>query len=363
MTTCRRSIVEALLDREVCQSTADASSSALAYPQSSPSRYNAIWRQKVIQWYFTVVAALRRQHVASSASTTGSSSSNADFNPFDRSMVHVSASLLDGYLASLSGERAMRFRRDCSAYQLLATTCLLMGMRLAQHESIKEGHELRRRAEDSEEGGGGGGELKRAKTHRTNMNDAAPEETAAATATRVVIPTASTILRISAAPKSITERHVLSMVNELTGSRSFPRSGKVVTALDYIRALSSSHSARLEEEDVPVFLGPDDAEEARRLADIALVDPTFIPRRPAVLACAVITLALSKSHASSDIVRRSVRRSVLGRFVDDDDLVRAVHVAESDLRALRSAPTSRDVRRAIIVVPPPPSHLIPLEDD
>ena len=63
--------------------------------------------------------------------------------------------------------------------------------------------------------GGGGGELKRAKTHRTNMNDAAPEETAAATATRVVIPTASTRLRISAAPKSITERHVLSMVNEL----------------------------------------------------------------------------------------------------------------------------------------------------
>ncbi|KAL3809219.1 hypothetical protein ACHAXA_005426 [Cyclostephanos tholiformis] len=347
MTTSRRTIVEALQYREARQSIV---SSYVLTDTSPPSRINAVWRQKVIHWYFTVVAALRRQHAASSAASPGSSSS--DVNPFDRTMVHVSASLLDGYLASLSGERAMRYKRR-AAYQLLATTCLLLGMRLARHESIKE---------DLVSTDGGGG-LKRAKTHRTNMNDAINEASTAA-ATRVAIPTAATILRISAAPMSITERHVLAMVNELTGSRSFPRSGGVVTALDYVRALSSSFPSSGytdEEEDLPVSLGPDGAEEARRLADLALVDSTYPPLRPAVLACAVISLVLSKSSSSSDVVRRCVHRSVLGRLADDPELVRAACKAESHLRVLRSEPPSRDARRAIIA--PPTSHLIPLEDD
>jgi hypothetical protein len=388
MITSRRSIVEALLDREVRQSTTPTTdaSSALAYPRLSPSRHNAIWRQKVIRWYFAVVAALRRRHHAASSlaliessSSSSSSSSNAappEVNPFDRSMVHVAASLLDGYLASLSGERAMRYSRDCAAYQLLATTCLLLGMRLAQHESIREGRETGglHRAENSvAEVGGGGMELRRAKTHRMNMNDAEPEKTSAATsaavATRVFIPTASTMLRISSAPKSITERHVLSMVGELTGSRSFPRAGgcKVVTALDYVRALTSSP----DDDGAPVALGHADAEEARRIADFALIESTpSVHRRPAVLACAAVVLALSRSPSASsssspsDAVRRSVHRSILGRYADDDELLRDARVAESELRALRSAPPSRDVRRAIVVAPiPPSSHLIPLEDD
>jgi len=236
-------MVEALLDREARQSIAASDDGTIAFP--SPSRVNAVWRQKVIHWYFTVVAALRRQHAAVVAGESAGESSSA--NPFDRAMVHVSASLLDNYLASLPSVRALRYRRDCAAYQLLATTCLLLGMRLAQHDLIEE--------EEKADGGGGGEEgqmgpsgLKRAKTHRTNMNEApesaaAPAVVAIPARPRVALPTASTILRISAAPKSISERHVLAMARELTGSRAFP-SSRVVTALDYVRALSSSSTCR-----------------------------------------------------------------------------------------------------------------------
>jgi len=371
-------MVEALLDREARQSNAASGGSgdgSIAFPP--PSRVNAVWRQKVIHWYFTVVAALRRQHAAVVAGeSAGESSSSA--NPFDRAMVHVSASLLDNYLASLPGERALRYRRDCAAYQLLATTCLLLGMRLVQHDLIKEEEEEEEEEEKKADGGvrGGGGQmgqsgLKRAKTHRTNMNEA--PETAAAPAVvatparpRVAIPNASTILRISAAPKSISERHVLAMARELTGSRAFPRS-RVVTALDYVRALSSSATCVVDdEEDLPISLGPDDAEEARRLADLALGDASFPPRRPCALACAVVSLALmsrssSSTSAADAVVRKFVHRSVLGRGADDPGLVQAARAAESDLRVLRSAPSSRDAGRATAASPA--AHLIPLEEE
>ena len=293
-------MVEALLDREARQSIAAFGGSVdgtIAFPP--PSRINAVWRQKVIHWYFTVVSALRRQHAAAAVVAGSSAVESSSANPFDRAMVHVSASLLDNYLASLPGERALRYRRDCAAYQLLATTCLLLGMRLAQHDQIKEEEE--EEEEEKAEADGGEGQLgqsglKRAKTHRTNMNEA--PETAAAPAVvahparpRVAIPTASTILRISAAPKSISERHVLAMARELTGSRAFPRS-RVVTALDYVRALSSSATRVVDGEDPHVSLGPDDAEEARRLADLALGDASFLPRRPCALACAAVSLPL-----------------------------------------------------------------------
>lgn len=364
-------MVEALLDREARQSIAASGGSGdgtIAFP--SPSHVNAVWRQKVIHWYFTVVAALRRQHAAVVAGESAGESSSA--NPFDRAMVHVSASLLDNYLASLPSVRALRYRRDCAAYQLLATTCLLLGMRLARHDLIKE----------EEKADGGGGEegqmgpsgLKRAKTHRTNMNEAPESAAAPAVAAiparpRVALPTASTILRISAAPKSMSERHVLAMARELTGSRAFPRS-RVVTALDYVRALSSSSTrVVVDEEDqhLPISLGPDDAEEARRLADLALGDASFPPRRPCALACAVVSLALmsrsspTSASASDAVVRRCVHRSVLGRGAGDPGLVRAARAAESDLRVLRSAPSSGDAGRSTAA--PPAAHLIPLEDD
>jgi hypothetical protein len=393
-------MVEALLDLEARQSIAACGVSGddgtIAF-LPSPSRINAVWRQKVIRWYFTVVAALRRQHaaaVASAVSSAGEGSSSAA-NPFDRAMVHVSASLLDNYLASLPGERASRYRRDCAAYQLLATTCLLLGMRLAQHD-----HLIRDEEEEKEGGGGqqrGRSGLKRAKTQRTNMNEV--PETAAAVAPppparprAAAMPTASAILRMSAAPKSISERHVIAMARELTGSRAFPRSG-VVTALDYVRALSSpatrvvvapptppsSSPAAADDDgdggDPPVSLGPEDAEEARRLADLALVgDGSFPRRRPCALACAVVSLALLSGRSSAPpsasrappldeaLVRRCVHRSVLGRGTGDPGLVRSARAAESDLRALRSAPPSAGGEGRAAAAPPA-AHLIPLEDD
>jgi hypothetical protein len=143
-----------------------------------------------------------------------------------------------------------------------------------------------------------------------------------------------------------------------------------VTALDYVRALSSSSTrVVVDEEDqhLPISLGPDDAEEARRLADLALGDASFPPRRPCALACAVVSLALmsrsspTSASASDAVVRRCVHRSVLGRGAGDPGLVRAARAAESDLRVLRSAPSSGDAGRSTAA--PPAAHLIPLEDD
>ncbi|KAL3782797.1 hypothetical protein ACHAW5_000513 [Stephanodiscus triporus] len=388
----RRSMIEALLEREARQqpsaqaagagSAGDGDATTIAFP--SPSRVNAVWRQKVIRWYFAVVAALRRQHAAAAAAVVVVAGPSAEgsscVNPFDRAMVHVSASLLDNYLASLPTEKALRYKRDCAAYQLLATTCLLLGMRLARHDLFED------RAEEGGGGGGGGIQrgqpgLRRAKTHMTNMNEVPKTKTIATAVSKepsVAIPTAATILRISAAPKSISERHVLAMVRELTGSRAFPRS-RVVLALDYVRALSSSatrvasasysadgggHDDDDEDEDLPVSLGPDDAEEARRLADLALVGDAYLPPcRPGVLACAVVSLALSRSafrtsSSTADVVRRCVRRSVFGPSgAEDPDLVRAARGIESNLRLLRATMTTTTTTVA------PAAHLIPLEDD
>lgn len=334
----------------------------------SRSMLNAVWRQKVIHWYFTIIAALERQHTASSAVDS----------PFNRASVHVTASLLDNYLMSLPSERALRYKHDRPAYQLLATTCLLLGMRLAQHDQIKES---RKRAASSagssnatEEHQGSG--LKRAKTHRMNMNEASattggvnmtpktPSPPPPAATSSTAIPNAATLLRISAAPKSISEQHVLSMVREMTGSRAFPRS-RVVTALDFIEALavSSGTQARNEEdEEVMTTLGPEVAEDACRLVDASLRSARFLGCRPSVVACAAITLALARS-SSVDIDLTSLRQQVcLAIFgaESDPEIQFAVRKAESTFLAMQVGVTSsRSNARQVV----PTTHLIPLEDD
>lgn len=348
MMAAQRSMVDALLDREAHQSRGgDEGVTTL--------RLNAVWRQKVMHWYFTLVAALRRQHSAAAVESTNidtSSDITSSTNPFNRASVHVSASLLDNYLMSLPSERAMRYKHDRPAYQLLATTCLLLGMRLAQHDQIKESRqqESADAANDDEQQGG----LKRAKTHRMNMNAATVAP--GATAPAVAIPNAATILRISSAPKSITEKHILSMVREMTGSRSFPRS-KVVTALDFINALGSS-STRVN--DSSVSLGPAEVEEASRLADVLLRDVSFLSCRPSVVACAVITLALARSDSVANLDMSSLRQMVHHSiFGPEGDLALLVSVRQAESKLLVGAPASRNPARRVV----PTTHLIPLEDE
>lgn len=349
----RRSTVDALLEREARQSSAVVNDAA-ASDSSAPPRPNAVWRRKVIHWYFTLVAALRRQHAAARAGDDVP-------NPFDRSSVHVTAFLLDNYLASLPAEAAVRYGRDRPAYQLLATTCLLLGMRLAQHDRIRE---ARRDREEAAEGKEGGRPLKRAKTHRAQMDSAAAGGTTnspppAPPSGGVAIPNAAAILRISAAPKSLSERHVLSMVREVTGARSFPRA-RVVTPLDFVRALRSPRTV-VDGEDGYVSLGPNDVEEASRLADVAVKDAELAGCRPSVVACASIALALARSDGvdlNMALLRQRVQYSIFGTH-DDPALLTPVMRTEASLLASVQvrAPLSRN--RQIV----PTAHLIPLEDE
>lgn len=341
----QRTMVDALLERESRQMSITRDD---VKASGTPSRLNAVWRQKVIHWYFTLITALRRQHSTAAESTSGGIN-----NPFCRISVHVTASLLDNYLMSLPSERALRYKHDRPAYQLLATTCLLLGMRLAQHDQIKEAS-LREAADHHQGGEELQGGLKRAKTHRTKMNEVSTTATPG-----VAIPNAATILRISAAPKSISEQHILSMVREMTGSRSFPRS-KVVTPLDFIHVTCAT-STHVSEDGSSISLGPDDVEEACRIADASLRDASFSGQRPSVVACAVLTLALARSNSVSlgvASLRREVYHSIFGT---KDDPVLQASIRETESNLLRSihigVPSSRN--RHVV----PTTHLIPLEDE
>eukprot|EP01083_Nonionella_stella_P115562 342776_1 len=121
MDSQRRIMVDTLLEQEAGQQSRGSDGSSV---DDASSRINAIWRKKVIYWFFSVVGALRRQH---SAAATNQASNY----PFSRASIYISVSLLDSYLMSLPHERAIRYKHDRQAYQLLATTCLLLGMRLA----------------------------------------------------------------------------------------------------------------------------------------------------------------------------------------------------------------------------------------
>jgi len=357
MTSSIQTAVGYLLEREVRQTSNSNTPEGVNFSGcglTTRLNLNAVWRQKVVHWYFTLVAALRRQHF-----TAVETSSSRTDNPFSRASVHAAVHFLDNYLMSLPSERALRYKRDRPAYQLLATTCLLLGMRLTQLDQIKEkearkeetaGHHTL--GEDLQGG------LKRAKTHRTNMNEVSAPTVARTTSAGVAIPNAAAILRISAAPESMSEHDILFMVREMTGSASFPRS-KVVTALHFIDALCgiSTHAS----EDSPISLGPADTEDACRLTDATLRDTRFSGLRPSVLACAVVTHTLARSYSvnlSLAFLRRKVYHSIFG--TEDDPLLQAsVRKAESNLLGSIQvgAPPSRN-RHAV-----PTTHLIPLEDE
>jgi len=336
---------------------------------SSEARLHSIWREKVIRWYFSIVSALDRQHQA------------VDDSPFNRTSVHITAALLDSYLLALPSELSLRYKHDRAAYQLLATSCLLLGMRLTQHDQQRS-HQV-----TSESGSSSGsdhptGQLKRARTHRDHMDQADHQERGveavngtpsrpteghhAVSTTVAVIPTAATILQMSAAPKTISESKVLTMVREVTGSRAFPRS-HVITALDYIRSLSTSTQV----EDNDVTLTPEEAEEAYRLVDISLRDVTLVGCRPSVVASAAITLALFMfRHGSHDVatLRQDVYATIFGEDADPAFLVAARKVEAKVLAAAHQAthvhaPRQMQIMNPHIMHNHVTAHLIPLEDD
>lgn len=338
--------VDSLLEGEILQ----ASNSDTLGDDRNPgpaARLNAVWRQKVVGWYFTVVAALRVRH---SHSTAVDSSSGSIVSPSNRASVHVAVSLLDNYLMSLPSERALRYQHDRAAYQLLATTCLLLGLRLAQLDRSEATNANERAATDPRP-------LKRAKTHRTNMHEAPAVAAARMAPADVAIPNASALLRLVDAPASISERRVASLAREMTGSPSFPR-GKVVTALHFVAALRGART-RVAEDGSSLSLGPADAEVAVRLADASLGESTFLGLRPSVLACAVVTLALGRSisiNLQLPSIRQKVYKSIFGTEYDSH-LQFLARKTESNLLGFIHVDALASRNRLST------THLIPMEDE
>jgi len=333
----RRSKVDALLEQETRQQLNPSS--------CSTTRLNSAWRHKVVHWYFKLVGALHRQNTTASSNNGTSRTSS---NPFNRTTVHISAYLLDNYLMSLPQEQAMRYRHNRPAYQLLATTCLLLGIRIAKHDAIKSSLSSAQDVNEppAEQSCG----MKRAKKC-TNMSLMSASSTDSGPSSSppsppgIAIPNATTILSMSAAPNSITEQNVLDMVKKLTSSRDFPRS-KVVTALDYIYALSASSTQVSEEDGQSISLRPQDVEEASRIADTLLSDVNIISTPPSVVACAIITL-VSRSNALNNLdmasIRQKVYYSIFGSKVDPD----------LQIATLRAETT-------VGVTAPPPRHRRPV---
>ena len=335
MAADHRSKVDALLEQETHQQLNSS---------CSTTRLNAAWRHKVVHWYFKLVGALHRQNTTTASFDT----SRTSVDPFNRTTVHTSAYLLDSYLMSLPQEQAMRYRHNRPAYQLLATTCLLLGIRIAKHDAVKSSPNAQDVNKSPAKQSFG---MKRAKKC-TNMSlmsatssDSGPSSPSSSSP-GIAIPNATTILSMSAAPNTITEQNVLDMVKKLTSSRDFPRS-KVVTTLDYIYALSASSTQVSEEDGQSISLGPEDVEEASRITDTLLSDVNIISTPPSVVACAIITLALSTSNILNNLdmtsIRQKVYYSIFGSKIDPD----------LQIATLRAETT-------VGVTAPPPRHRRPV---
>ena len=286
------------------------------------------WREKVIHWFFTVVSVLGRNQSAGAR------------HPFNRATVHHTIALMDNYLASLSCERSAQFRRDRVAYQVLATSCLLLGMR--SESSRLEGAQK----EPSTE-------MKRS-TKIRNMDQHACEPPNDEV---LEIPHISSILRISAAPNSISEATILTMVQEITSSRVFSQANSV-TALNFVEAFARNSTHTSSSSHRSITLDQSQARNACRLADAALFCSSC---KPSVIACAAITAALLRADPDQDIglIRQRVFHSVFGDH--DDTLWKLVRDVEAWLLRVGIAHPRNDDNQ-VHPRTPPAMHVVPDEE-
>lgn len=340
---CRR---HALLERTALHSTSHSSAVPTSTTSTEPSQ-NQIWREKVLEWYFAVLRALNEHHSADEAS-----SSSTVPNPYGRASAHLAAALMDGYLLSLPSDSRRRYQRDRRAYQLLATTSLLLGMRLSLHDQNRE-RKLRREQEQRQEVRC---EMKRTKRHEGSLSDmeSEPMDSGSSVAESASEPSlsAAALLRISAAPKCITEEDVVQMARRMINSKVFPRT-KCVTAVDLIEAFCRSSTTEIAPAvDRTVVV------EALRLVDASVRDVGIVGVRPSIIACSVLILALRTSSSvrmDEKDLRQYVCRAIMGK-VENPLVQKAVMNVEARLRSARHVqPTSiRDgVNRQS------PSHVIP----
>jgi hypothetical protein len=311
------------------------STSSVLIPKSDP------WREKVIHWFFSIVSAL------------GGNQPVGVEHPFDRVTVHVSTALMDNYLASLSSERNARFRNDKVAYQVLATSCLMLGMRIVHQHQRNEF--LRKQQEIGNEVPSSSGEMKRSSKLHQNMDQHA-RSNFINIADVFEIPNISSMLRISAASRSISEAHVLAMVREIASSRVFSRS-RPVTALDFIQVFSKkANDLALTFNASTLQLEPSQERNASLLADAGLVCSRC--QKPSVVACAAMTVAMLRSTPVENMtsVRQLVFRSIFGEHQNDESLQLVRDVEYHLLRATSRNGNHIPHRTRIS------SHVIPQEE-
>ncbi|KAL7474297.1 hypothetical protein ACHAW6_000275, partial [Cyclotella cf. meneghiniana] len=225
-----------------------------------------LWQKKVIHWFFSVVAALERTQQAGVK------------HPFNRAAVHVTTVLLDNHLSSLPITCSMHFHCNQIAYQVLPTSCLLLGMHLVHHQQRNKSTAQDDREETLTE-------MRCTIKHHKHMDQQASH---AINQYLLEIPSTSAILWISAAPKCISEEQVLTTVREISFSCVFPCC-QAVTALDFIQVFfapnSLSDAVSISQ---GVLLEPAQERHANILADVGLI---FVGFHPSIVACAAITIA------------------------------------------------------------------------
>lgn len=338
---CRR---HALLERSALHSTSHSSAVNMSVTSTEPSQ-NQIWREKVVEWYFAVLRAFN-EHEQDNSSTVP--------NPYGRASAHLAAALMDGYLLSLPSDSQRHYQRDHRAYQLLATTSLLLGMRLSLLDQ-KIGQHLRREKEQRQEVRC---EMKRTKRQEGSLGDMDSEQmkdredspssgsgsSTAESASETCI-SAATLLRISVAPKCINKKDVIQLASRMMSSKVFPRT-KCVTAVDLIEAFCRSSTTEIG----PVVDRTVEV-EALRLVDASLLDVEIVGVRPSIIACSVLILAFRTSSSlrmDDKYLRQRVCRSIMGRVENPLDR-KAVMKVEAQLRNARYVQVNRLS----------PSHVIP----
>jgi len=176
------------------------------------------------------------------------------------------------------------------------------------------------------------------------------------------IPTVTIILRISAAPRSISEQNIRDMIKQLTLSRVFK--SQVVTALDYIYALSSTSTNVSQCDGLSISLGGQDLEVALRFTDALLNDVNTLSSRPSAVACAVITHSLVRSNCSEvanlgmSAIREKVYYSIYGTKDVNPDIQVETLKAEATIQVGVPASRQNAARRVL-----PTTHIIPIVDD
>ena len=283
-------------------------------------------------WFSSVIQALSRRDVTERVDR---GLGLVEKLLFRRLAIHNAVHLLDSHIMMCDEQQSIQFRNR-SAYQLLATACLQLGLRLAKHHI--DGM-LRSDARQEQEECQGLHRSKRVE----NLVDAG--ETIGNTADNFFtfqVPTAEEILRLSTAPGSMSEKQLILMLREVTAtSRSSLK--LMATAPLFIEAGCRRATATSD----CLNFSQAEANEALRLADAYLLDTTSAIVRPSVVACAAITLAIRKtSQEDPSSLRRKVHRIMLGHLSDSSRL-REARKVESRLQthAMRSPRHRHQPRR------------------